>query len=459
MAAAAAAAVWLAGHVQMLGEMPGSILPDGRQRDMGLDYAVGLFWWSLFAVGLWLLGGSDRQHLLIAWVAKFFVVLVLMLFYEYKYRYNLDAYSYFNTVLTGRYFMYEGVDWRNESWVPSFTKTIEVQTTLEAQLVTSPGTENMLKLLMAIAQVTGPYYHAIKVVFSFFGFLGVLFIYRAMVVILGRPFHPVFYVLMLYPSILFWSSILGKDPLFLFFLGLYAYGATLWLVRENPAGLALIGSALSFIYMLRTWMAVVAGAPLALAMLVRQFGAGAVIIVSLVVVPMLWLTTGLGERFQMLEANALIEELATRAEGQTAGGSGAGLSFAEAQALLQTPGGIVIVVFSGLFRPLPFDASNALVAVAAVENSVLLLMALKALWCVEWAAIRSPVFLWLTTYSLTWAGAYGLVVLANFGAGMRYKLQVLPFLVLLLLFLLHPEARVMVLGRTRSRALEPRKTE
>ncbi len=110
------------------------------------------------------------------------------------------------------------------------------------------------------------------------------------------------------------------------------------------------------------------------------------------------------------------------------------------------------MVFSGLFRPLPFDASSALVAMAAVENSVLLLLALAAIRHMRWPIICSPVFLWLATYSLTWAGAYGLVVLSNFGAGMRYKLQVLPFLVLLLLILLHPEARAAALGKPQPQA-------
>lgn len=450
IAAAAWAAVWLASHVQMLGEMPRNLLPGTQQLDMQLDYALGVLCWGVFAVGIWLLGGEERHHLLIAWVGKFFVILVLMLFYEFKYRHNLDAYSYFSTVLTGQYFMYPGIDWRQESWLPTLEQTRAAENSIQGRIGRSPGTENMLRLLMIFSQFTGPHYHALKVVFAFFGFIGLWFIYRAVVILVGRPFPLVFYGLMFYPSILFWSSILGKDPIFLFFLGLYAYGAVVWLARGSPVGLMWIGFALVWIYTLRSWMAAVAAAPFLLAAFVRQFSMITVLVVFSVGFPVLFFATDLGNRLKAFEADAMIEELASRAEGQIEGGSGAGLELIEAQELLQTPAGIALVIFSGIFRPLPFDVSNFMVAVAAVENSILLILALAAFRHIRWGVVASPICLWLSAYILTWGGAYGLVVLSNFGAGMRYKLQVLPFLIMLLLFLLHEEARPLLVGRKPS---------
>lgn len=117
------------------------------------------------------------------------------------------------------------------------------------------------------------------------------------------------------------------------------------------------------------------------------------------------------------------------------------MDFAESQALLQSPLGIVIILFGGLFRPLPFDVTNTMVGIAAVENSILLISTLVAFKYLRWAYLERPVLLWAITYTLTWAGGYGLVVLANFGGGMRYKLQMLPFTLLVLLLLLHREGR------------------
>lgn len=436
------AAAWVAVNVGVLGEIPQGHFSKNINRVVELDYSAGLFWWIVLAVGLWLFGGEDRNHLLVAWSAKFFVLFLAMLFYEYKYRYNLDAFGYFNTVLTGHHEMFSGVDWYKESWVPSPTKAVVSE---HEDLMQSAGTENMIKIVLVISQLTGPFYHALKVAFAFFGLLGAWFTYRAVVVILGRPLVPALYLLMLYPSILFWSSILGKDPVFLLFIGIYAYGGALWLGRGSLAGGAWLVFAIAGSYMMRPWMAAIELVSVLVATLVRMFGFRPVLVAGVLVVPALLLGTGLGESLKFMEAGVLIEELATKVEGQASQtGSSADMDFAEAQALLQSPFGLVLILFSGLFRPLPFDATNLLVAIAALENSILLIMAMAALRHLRLARLEHPVLIWAFTYALTWSLVYGLVVLANFGAGMRYKMQVLPFMLLILFLLLNREGRAML---------------
>jgi hypothetical protein len=440
--AATAASIWIALNVGVLGEIPQGYFSRGVHLETELDYAAGLLWWSLLAVVLWLLGGADRQHLLIAWTIKFFVVLVAMLFYEYKYRYNLDTFGYFNTVLTGYFEFYPGVDWFRESWIPSLVEVVGTGPGEGRLLTQSAGTENMLKILLIIAQVTGPYFHALKVLYAFLGFIGTWFVYRAVVVIVGRPFLPAFYGLVLYPSILFWSAILGKDPLFLLFIGLYAYGGALWLVQASPRGLAWVVLGLLGSFLFRPWTAAIEAAPLLLATLVKFFGLRPVVFVCVVVAPGILYGTDLSASFQLMETSALLEELAVKAGGAASEeGSGTGFDFVEAQDMLSSPQGILIIIFSGLFRPLPFDVTNLMVAMAAVENSILLVLTLVAFRYLRWARLEQPVFLWALTYSLTWSGAYGLIVLSNFGSGMRYKLQVLPFIVLFLFLLLTREGR------------------
>jgi hypothetical protein len=432
---AAMGASWLATNVQGLGERL-------DQSELELDYAMGLLWWAGIAIGIWLLAGSNRHLLLGGWVAKFFMVLVAMLFYEYKYRYNLDAYMYFHMVATGEHSFFPGVDWRQENWIPMFAESEEAGS-IQGQLVKNKGTENMLRLVMMVAQLTGPYYHALKVVFAFLGFLGVWLFYRAAVVILGRSFPLAFYALALYPSILFWSSILGKDPVFLLFIGLYAYGSAVWLARGAAVGLAwaVLGMLLS--YLLRSWMAAIEAVPLLIATLVKLFGWAPVALAIVVGIATVGLGTGLPGPLKALEAGALVEIMASRAEGQIGQGeSGVRLSLAEAQELWQTPQGIALVIFTGLFRPLPFDVTNMLVAVAALENSILLiLLVVSAFKYLRGSFLKSPIVLWALTYSVSWGAAYGLIVLTNFGAGMRYRLQVLPFMILLILLLLRPEGR------------------
>jgi hypothetical protein len=118
---------------------------------------------------------------------------------------------------------------------------------------------------------------------------------------------------------------------------------------------------------------------------------------------------------------------------------------------MSSPYGLLVVMLSGLFRPLPFDARSLLIAIAALENTILLVLVVRTMKYLRWSFLSNPVVLWALTYSLLWAGAYGLVVMANFGAGMRYKLQVLPFIVLLLFLLLRPEGRAALASRSQAK--------
>ena len=442
----AACSVWLATHVEVLGEIPRGFLPLIVQREIELDYAMGILWWSLIAVGLWLLGGSERHLLLTGWVVKFFVVLVVMLFYEFHYRYNLDAFGYFRSVLSGEYYMYEGVDWRRESWIPAFTQMTPADSLGPGgQFMQSSGTENMLRLLQVIGQVTGPYYHAVKVVYAFSGFLGIWFFYRALVVILGRPSPLAFYALALYPSILFWSSTLGKDPVIFLFIAMYAYGSVVWLVRGAPSGLAWVGLGVILSALVRPWMAAIEAVPLLVAGLAKyRLLAPTLLAVSLGLTASILLGTSFG--LQTLLVVPLSEVLQVRVEGVRAESLGGG-SAGENLGIELTAFSPIIIVFSGLFRPLPFDARSLLIAIAALENTILLVLVVRTMKYLRWSSFLShPVVLWALTYSVLWAGVYGLVVMANFGAGMRYKLQVLPFIMLLLFLLLRPEGRAALAG-------------
>src|SRR6266705_3055829 len=60
------------------------------------------------------------------------------------------------------------------------------------------------------------------------GLVAVYVFYRAAELYLGRPDRRVLYVLAFVSSILFWSSILGKDPIVLLGVALYTYGFVAW---------------------------------------------------------------------------------------------------------------------------------------------------------------------------------------------------------------------------------------
>lgn len=107
----------------------------------------------------------------------------------------------------------------------------------------------------------------------------------------------------------------------------------------------------------------------------------------------------------------------------------AGLEATAASVLLHAPGALA----TGLFRPFPWEAGNALQAFASFENMVLLVLSVAALWNVK-KLIASPqrMLLWsLFLYSVLLCIFLALST-PNFGTLSRYRVGFLPYFVLLI---------------------------
>lgn len=452
-------AVWFGVNIHSFGRL---IELYARQRfNLGLDYAMGVIWWIILAGVIMMFAPEPRRMLLVAWTAKFVVVLILMLFFEQ--RYGLDGYHYFQLKLTGSHWMYEGYDWRNDSMIPSLRPTAQLGGSVVGPGI---GTENSLRFALILATVMGTYYHAMKVGCAFIGLMAIWLFYRAATIALGRPAPGLFYLLAFFPSVIFWSSILGKDPLQLFFLSLYAYGGASWLAKGRLSGFWYISLGLFGSYLLRPWVALLASGALALGTLLGRCRIWQIVLLLTVFIPAG--VVGGGElrhhlSFETLSVELFSTYLQTFAEGfraesgrkgvaEVPEGSGADLPDLTGE----SPGGAVpLILFSGLFRPLPFDITNFSTAIAAMENSVVLSLAVVALFRMRFVYLREPLLIWTGLYILTWALLYGLIVLANFGAGARYKLQVWPFMILVLVTLCWREGRKWLDSRARGEKSMP----
>ncbi|RJR47034.1 MAG: hypothetical protein C4576_10125 [Desulfobacteraceae bacterium] len=414
-----------------------------EQPNLALDYTMGVLWWFVFAAVILSFRGESRRLLMIAWTVKFIVVLVLMLFYEQ--RYGLDAYTYFGATRTGQHWMYAGVDFRDDM-IPVFRPvyhTISGYPLLEGEEGGSLGTENFLRFILIVSMLTGPFYHAIKVAFAFMGLLGVWFFYRAVVVGIGQPNSTIFYLLAFFPSILFWSSILGKDPLQFLFLGLYSYGTAIWLVERRLGASPWIVVGLAGAYMLRPWISVMGGAALIFATLLGRCRAWQVGIMFVFALPIL---VYVGQKTLSVfvmggpDIDLVLNSMQTISSGY-ASDAGSGDKDVGGSAADSADVSWPVAFFAGLFRPLPFDITNPFTALAAVENTVVLLLAVVALFRCRLGYLRDPLILWPLLYTLMWAGTHGFIVLVNFGSGVRYKLQMWPFFLLFLACLTHKEGR------------------
>jgi hypothetical protein len=302
--------------------------------------------------------------------------------------------------------------------------------------------------------ITGPTLLGAFFIFSWLGFWGIYLFFRAfrMACCDGDAIRYALLVLFL-PSLLFWSSTIGKEPWMLFTLGMSAYGVARVLSRRAggyPAlslGLAgvtmvrphmsvLLCCAMVFSYM--TWRSPAEGTRLGLA--TRVGGIVVLAAVSAVV------TTAAVHFFRLedQEDQGVTEQLDAVLD-STQGRSTRGGSAYEA-APVRSPHQLPAAVVTVLFRPWPFEAQNTRTLVASVEGLALLgltVVSLPRLAAVPLYPRRYPYVVFAVVYSLLFVVAFSYI--GNFGILVRQRVQLLPLL--FVLFALPPRRRRVTLAR------------
>ena len=208
------------------------------QTDIRTDYLTGVGWAVFlgFTICVWPVPARDKKALLRVWAVKCFVMLFLMLFYEYHYQ--VDSFGYFAQAGL------EGVGW-------SAVYAGEARPNVPVTLVT---------LLHHYSHWLDSF-HAIKISFGMIGLVGVYFFYRGASEFLNEDKIEVLYLLGLFPSILFWSSILGKEPFVLFSIALYSYGVMLWMKKQSLRSALTLLTGLSCAAFVRPWLGYILALP------------------------------------------------------------------------------------------------------------------------------------------------------------------------------------------------------
>lgn len=393
---------WLAG-VRALGRF----IP---QANLVPDYALAVVWGLVLLLSIACWPASRRERLAIGgvWVIKLLVVLVLMLWYENNYEY-LDAYSYFDVAQR-----------------PSFPW---------GDLTLTSGTLNIEALVRVIGRLTPHSYHGVKLSFAYIGLVAVFLFYRAAALVIGRSDLRVWFVLALCPSILFWSSILGKDPVVLLGVGCCAYGVMRWLRRGLGSSAIPICLGLLVAGMIRAWYIPILLAPLFVLLMRLRLN-------------WFWRTTasvlcaaGFVAAVGLMRQQLAVETLSdvySRSESITqawaAGGSAQQIAV-QLNSLSSLLAFLPRGVFTALFRPLPGEVANMYGLLAGLESAALLALVAVTVARMRWSALREPAVQWAAAYTLVWASIYGFISYQNLGTGVRFRLQVLPVLIASLLYL------------------------
>lgn len=390
-------AIWLLRHMPMFGRN----IP---QPHIVSDYVHGWIWALGLAAVLCILPIEDRIPLLHVWLVKIAVDLGAMLIYEWHY--GLDAYGYF----------WWGVWGQHGSLLP----------------VLGNGTKTILRFTALLANVTGPSYHAMKMVYSFIGLWGCFCFYRAACHYLGGRKTWVLYIVSFIPSVLFWSSILGKDPVIFFGAGLYTLGTVGWLRtgRMRYSIPLIIGIVIAMF--IRNWYGVIMVTPLLLTVGPRlRHPIQKILSVGAGMGGMVYAFSLFKKEFLKNGLSSVLPEVNTTVSNLAYGGSGQNFHgfHSVGSMILFWPWG----VFTVIFRPLPWDVHNAFTAMSALSGSVLLVLAYRAVRHGKLRDLKDPVLIWALTYLACWAALYGFGGFGNLGMAVRERIEVLPIIVLLAL--------------------------
>ena len=376
--------------------------------DVASDYMRGFAVAVFLTLGVALLPSaeSERVPLLLLWAVRSGVTLIGMLFYEYVY--GLDAYSYFEEAVSQYTIANQNFDFLD-------------------------GTNSMFfltKFAVGYVPFLGSY-HALKVLWSFFGFLGTYVFYRAYVNYTGKADIRLLWILGLFPSLVFWSSILGKDPITYLGIALFFYGALPLFQKLEIKNLIFVAVGLSIAGYIRLWLILIFLLPLLILYLFRsrsKFATKAIILAAGIFI-FNHFSSGLMGYLNSQSQDGVLDTVSSVASSWSYGGSGQKVAaFNSNLDLIKfLPKGM----FAALFRPLPGEIFNAFGLLSSLEN-MLLLLAVIFTFKQMIQKVKSDLFVQYALLTiLIWSSFYSVISYQNLGTAVRFKLQVLPLLLLI----------------------------
>ncbi len=382
------------------------------QEELESDYFFACLWAIVLGASIlaWPVSSGDKRCLCLAWLGKSVVTLLFMLLYESYYW--LDAYTYFDLSRQNN------LIWEN--------------------IKIGFGTDFIIVALAWLHnQIFPNFYHVLKVSFSMIGLIAVYLFYRTGVVILQRERRSAFYTIAFFPSILFWSSILGKEPVVLLGMALYVYGVAGWNRYALARYLWLLSLGVAVASIIRLWLGPILLMPLLVFIFRRTKKViSKVAFIILVIGMLLFSTKYFFDQFSIRSPHDIPIAAYTVARNfaNTPGGSSQELK-TELVSANAFAAFIPLAAFTALFRPLPGEILNPFGLLAGLENLSLLIIMGLAIKRTRLRELYDPMVIWAILLILLWAAIYGFASYGNLGAAVRFKLQILPVMLGLLLYL------------------------
>jgi hypothetical protein len=291
------------------------------------------------------------------------------------------------------------------------------------------GTPFIHFLAWPFIAVIGLSYYAVMLLFSYFGYLAVLYFYvTARENIKLKPVLQTWSateLIFLLPNLHFWTSSLGKGSPIVFGLAMFTFGLSRFNRRLMPI---LIGSVLVFFIRPHIFFTLVAAVMVGI--FVTRSGIKSYLkwLIFLLALFLFIYFSGDVLKFTDTESLDITSSSVISHRAEELSKSGSGVNIKEY--------GIVMKLLTFWFRPLFFDGQGAFGIIVSFENLVYIFMFIMLLWqgALHW--VRWNGWFRICTF-IFFMGSFILAqVTGNLGLAMRQKAQFMPFFFIIFLYAL-----------------------
>jgi hypothetical protein len=296
------------------------------------------------------------------------------------------------------------------------------------------GTNFITILTGAVYTVVGPSLAFVSVLFGSVAFWGAFFAYRAFVIGCERANRGLAALLIFFlPSLVYWSSSLGKEAIIAFGIGLTAYGFAL-ATRTLARGFVFAGMGLAVTCLVRPHIAAMLGIALVVPFLFNPNRKGVrTLLMKLLAIPLLiaalfYLLRGASEYVKADSVRTGISAINGEARDSGYGGSAFNTGSSLQARLAMSP--------FLIFRPFPWEANSVQSAIAAAEGVLLCLLVWKRRSSIKTAlrdAKNNGFILFICTFAVIFHVIFASAI-SNFGLLSRQRTMLLPFCLMLIAY-------------------------
>lgn len=349
---------------------------------------------------------TKNKIFIYGWILKACVTLFVVLLLEYLYP-GLDQFSYYVA----------------SSYYPD----------KYASHPFSSGIPAIIQFNSYVAILFGKSLYSMKIVSSFFAFLGLILFYKTYELLTYKQEiknNLSQYYLFIIPSILIWTSLLGKDSLILFPIGLFVYAYFSFLTKKNLLWFLIILVSLLLAFLVRPWIPLI----LVFTVLLHNFKLNKfyLFLTPIALILMYIISIKLFQQLNIESFNELFARLGQLQQSFSRGGSKVELALIED--IWDYTRYFIPNAFITLFYPLPFlGTTNIFLWFFSFENLVIfgliiiyvLPKLIKLIKNYNTRFFLILIFGWLLLYVILSPG--------NLGTAIRYKVQIIPVIIVLIL--------------------------